>query len=129
MREAVSLMFINKSAEILLVQLVEGTWTLPGGKREAGDSSYRQTLIRELSEELPQATVTMEGDEPDFSIIGFTPHSGKKILVHVFCGSIEGAVSPAAEIRQAKMIPLTNIHLYKVSELTKAIIRNVHSDV
>ena len=68
MIETMSLVYINRYKEILMVQLAEGVWTLPGGKKEEKDSSLLQGLIRELSEELPELTFIPEKTEPDFSV-------------------------------------------------------------
>lgn len=46
-----SILFINRSGELLLVQHHDGTWGIPGGLMELGES-VEQCAIREAKEEL-----------------------------------------------------------------------------
>lgn len=110
-----------RDGKILLVKKGD-FWILPGGKRNENED-IGACIIRELSEELPKSKLV--GGLVYFDkFFGKSP-SGKDIKVVCCFGNIEGDISPAAEISDARWISREEIFSdYKnsLSEITARII-------
>lgn len=104
------------SGGIFLVQNEEGFWTLPGGKKQLGETE-RDALKRELSEELTHANCTI-GSFFD-TVESITPTSKQKVEVHVFLGSISGDIAPTAEVKASGWFSPEQLKGYLVSPPTK----------
>lgn len=108
--------------KILLVQNEEGFWTLPGGKKELGETE-RRALERKLSQELAHANCTI-GSFWD-KVESITPSSKQSVEVHVFLGSISGNISPTAEIKSSGWFSPNQFGSYKISPPTREILNRL----
>lgn len=101
-----SILIINRSGELLLVQHSDGTWGIPGGLMELGES-VEECAIREAKEELG---ITIR----NLNLIGV--YSGKElftklkngheyynVVVGYICTQFEGVLQPdGVEVLDAK---------------------------
>lgn len=104
----------------LLLVRKEQTWILPGGKPEV-DESHIQTLVREFSEELPEARITTVTKYLG-SFIGKTPHVGDQIKTHVYKVEIEGQITPSAEIKESAWVPLLTARDLNLANPTRQVV-------
>lgn len=72
-----------KDQKVLLMKSVKGFWELPGGRID-GDESIPQTLLRELSEELPGISNIQVGEVLDCQRLHKDIKEGIS-LVLIFC--------------------------------------------
>ncbi len=96
---------VFKNDQVLLVRDREGDyWTLPGGKKENGESD-KDTLYRELKEELPFLKWRNERYLGEF--YGITPHSKEYLKVRLFVADLVGGIiRPGAEVTESKWVPV-----------------------
>lgn len=114
-----------KEEKVLIVQKRD-FWILPGGKINKGES-IGKCLLRELGEELPKSNVF--GAFVYFGrFVGKSP-SGKDIKVVACFGKIEGDITPAAEISDARWASMSDIlfvHKNSLTDVTARIIWKLH---
>ena len=120
MRTAINLASIREGA--LLLVLKGNVWILPGGKPLENEDATT-CLTREVGEELPKATMIIGDHFGDF--IGRTPHAGDTLSATVFLGHIEGDITPAAEISDARYFMRNELHALSISEITRNIVVNL----
>jgi predicted NUDIX family NTP pyrophosphohydrolase len=113
------------SGDIFLVQNEEGFWTLPGGKKELGETE-RLALTRELSQELARANCTIGSFWNKVESV--TPTSKQAVEVHVFLGSISGDVSPTAEVKASGWFSPQQLEQFKISPPTREILDKLISE-
>jgi 8-oxo-dGTP diphosphatase len=110
--------FAVSKGKVLLVQKGE-FWILPGGKLEP-DETDGEGLHREFHEELPLATLHIQVALG--KVIGLTPGSGQRACVYIYGCSVEGDITPAAEIATAGWFTLLEARLLPLSPITQAIL-------
>ena len=120
MRTAINLVSI-KDSKILLC-LKKDVWILPGGK-PLRDETDLQCLERELLEELPDADIEIGHNYGDFE--GQTPHNGDTLCATVYLGTIDGDITPAQEIIDARYFSRAELDEVIVSDITTQIITSL----
>lgn len=109
-----------KERRLLVVRDREGdVWTLPGGKVEP-DESVKDSLIREVKEELPFFNLgSINFYKED---IGITPHSKVKVKVLFFFGEASGSIETGAEITGSCWADREALKELNLSDLTLRIV-------
>jgi 8-oxo-dGTP pyrophosphatase MutT (NUDIX family) len=116
---------------VLLTRNEEGFLTLPGGKREFGETK-RKALARELGEELPNVNFSGGRFKWDYSVIGLTPISKRRVKAEIYL--FEGVINIknkrrklyGREIKGIKFVILDRADIEKskvITEVTKEALR------
>ena len=95
---------VLKNCKILLVRKrYSAVFILPGGKPE-GDETHRQTLVREITEELGCKTdrgwLEYIGSFSDIA----ADTENTRVTVHLYLGSLIGEPVPCSEIEELKWV-------------------------
>ena len=106
----------------VLLLLKKETWILPGGKHE-GCETDQACILRECSEEIPEAEVTIGEHIGNFC--GITPNNGRMIVSSAYRGTVAGSVIPGAEINDNCWITKSELDDIPVSEITRATLQGV----
>jgi 8-oxo-dGTP diphosphatase len=108
MIDAVSAAIFDATGRVLLVERGrppgEGLWSLPGGKREAGEL-LTATVARELLEETG-LVVTVGG----LLVVRYISAGGIHYAIHVFhARAVGGALAAGSDVRTARYVALAEL--------------------
>ncbi len=117
MKTVINLVCIKNNKILLLLK--RDVWILLGGKPNHNESNF-DCLKREASEELPNTIITTSKHFGDFD--GLTPHSHVSIRAVVFIGTVDGDITPSAEISDAKFFTKEELRGIPISDITSEII-------
>ncbi|MEI6426126.1 MAG: NUDIX domain-containing protein [Candidatus Absconditabacteria bacterium] len=124
-KPVIDLIDINENKEILLTNK-KGTWILPGGKQEDGETDF-DTLEREIAQELNGAEINPNSIIPYKMFEGITPFSKKQKEVIAYFGElITENLTASAEIMEARYEK--NPSRLNLSPITKDIIETLIAD-
>jgi ADP-ribose pyrophosphatase YjhB (NUDIX family) len=119
---------IFKGEEVLLVRRgqepAQGTWSLPGGAVEGGES-LKGAVGREIKEETGLSVkilgITAVLDRIYHDAEGGIPYH--YVLVDFLCSYDRGDLTPASDITAARFVPLNNLPQYDLPQFTAVTIR------
>ena len=120
MREGSSLIAVRNKKLLLVVERGEDIWTLPGGKRETGETP-KECLIRESDEELDGAIP--ENIRRFMIFRGMSKKGLYRVKMTVFFGNISGKVKPGREMSKVEWMTRVKIRKTKISAMTGKIVR------
>lgn len=106
-----------KKGRLLLVRK-RSHWIIPGGKLEKEDMSDEDTLLREFSEELPSARISVDSYYRSFT--GKTPYSKMEMVAKVYFGNVENVGDPSREINRVEYVKY--FQNYNLSEVAKKVV-------
>jgi 8-oxo-dGTP diphosphatase len=100
---------IERDGKVLLVKDPKGIWELPGGRIEHGEEP-RQSLIRELNEELGWSKITIKKIVDIWSFTSKVENRHNHFIILVYsCTSDEKKINQNDEYTEYKWVPIQEI--------------------